>query len=681
MDQLCDFGSHLVYILYFHASTKLLLKKEHMIHLPHSPVKRLKTRLSLLTLILGFAFTGFSQVEEQLCGTTIDATNLNRLVQNNEKWLNSIASTDEIKAYGGSTYFVPVQIHIIRQNSGLGGVSEAQAVAALERMNEIYIDASIHFYQCGGIDFIDNSLYYDYNKDQMVEIDAAYSQANVVNIFVANTTSSSSGSSICGHAEFPGGLDYMMLAASCFNNGSTLAHEMGHYLGLYHTHTTSFGAEAVNGSDCATEGDMMCDTPADPNLSGEVDNDGCIYEGNATDENGDSYSPQVTNLLSYTSKECRYELTEDQLTKALWTLQNERAYLTCTPPALEANFYVTEEETCSFSKEFTFYNVSQGAISTYNWDFGDGVGTSTSESPSYIYGADGIYTVTLTVSNGGSTETYSDKVVVGTISIPYMNDFEAGSASLDDFRLDNSMKNEAFVDPAAAESGSFGLVFDGTDEGSVSPTFQTPNDTEAFQPLWNPYYKSTARLCVDASWYTNLQLEFDKRQIRTSDDDYSQFVVTINGQEEGSVIQVNTAGNDDPDFTHLVYDLSAYNGQIFTIGFRGTHKYDKDRNGTGNGTATFIDNISITGVLSTEEVDGLNSLMIYPNPADNFISIQLSTGDLSEFSIVDVLGKEVSGYAEVHEIDANSVQLDISQLSSGTYYLRTKNGMGKFHKN
>lgn len=652
-----------------------------MIHHSRASVNPIISRFSLLSLLLSVAFTGFSQ-DEEYCGTTIDATNLNRLVQLNEKWISRTSTSAEIKAYGGTTYFVPVQLHIIRDDAGLGGSSEAEALAALDRMNEYYIDASIHFYQCGGIDLIDNTTYFDYNKNQMYALDVAYSQANVANIYIASSVASGSGSSICGHAQFPGGLDFIMVSVSCMNNGSTLAHEMGHYLGLYHTHTSSFGDEAVNGSDCATEGDLICDTPADPTLSGgnNFENDGCYYYGTATDENGDSYVPAVSNLLSYTSKVCRYKLTEEQTTKLLWTLQNERAYLSCTPPTLEAFFYSREEEACFGPKGFSFYNVSQGIITSQSWDFGDGVGTSTDESPSYAYSVNGIYTVTLTVNNGGLTETYSKKVVVGAVSIPYTNDFEAGTTALDEFVMYSSMKNEIVVHPDAAESGVYGLLLDGTDESSNSPTYQTPNETEAFEELWNPYYKTSAKLCVEASNMTELLLEFDKRQLRTSNDDYTFFRITINGVQEGSAIQVNTAGDDDPDFTHLTYDLSAYNGQTFTIGFEGTHKYDKDKNGTNNGNATFIDNISITGLLSTIEVDDLNVLTIYPNPAENLISFLVNEQAFENFSIIDILGKEVNDLTTVQTTGGNLIQLDISQLSSGTYYLRTKIGVGRFTK-
>ncbi|MDG1334179.1 MAG: PKD domain-containing protein [Crocinitomicaceae bacterium] len=632
-----------------------------------------------VALFVALSFSGFSQEVDKYCGTTIDASNIERLQEFNEHWINRSEAPAEVKAYGGSTIYVPVQLHLINDDNGLGGISEAEALLALDRMNDFYIDASIHFYQCGGIDIINNSTYFDYNKTQMADLDAAYSQDNVVNIYVANSATSGS-SSICGHAQFPGGLDFIMQATSCMNNGSTLAHEMGHYLGLYHTHSTTFGDEAVDGSDCATQGDLICDTPADPNLSGEIDNDGCIYEGTDTDENGQAYLPQVTNILSYASKECRIDITEGQLEKALWTLQNERAYLLCAIPPLDAEFYVRADETCLINKEFRFYNVSEGGISSYSWDFGDGSGTSTAESPEYTYWVDGIYNVTLTVSDGISSDTYSKKVVVGGISIPYLNDFEAGADALDQFEVYESMKNEMTVDPSAAESGSFGLLIDGTEQSSTSPSFQTPNTTEAFQDLWNPYFKTSFSMCVDATYTTDLQLEFDKMQLRTSNDNYTNLVVLINGQQEGSVIQVESTGDDDTGFTTLTYDLSAYDGTVFTIEFAGSHKYDKDRNGTGNGSATFIDNISVTGLVSTDEIDIDEAIQVYPNPAENLISFQLMQNDLGAYSIVDLLGKEVNDLTSVQSTNGNLVHLNISALSSGTYYLGTAKGMAKFYK-
>ncbi len=60
-----------------------------------------------------------------------------------------------------------------------------------------------------------------------------------------------------------------------------------------------------------------------------------------------------------------------------------------------------------------FANLSTGTMPMdYAWDFGDGVGTSTDSDPAYLYAAEGMFTVTLTATNGYGSDTFSDVVTV-----------------------------------------------------------------------------------------------------------------------------------------------------------------------------------------------------------------------------------------------------------------------------
>jgi hypothetical protein len=61
-----------------------------------------------------------------------------------------------------------------------------------------------------------------------------------------------------------------------------------------------------------------------------------------------------------------------------------------------------------------FTNTSTSALPLeYSWNFGDGVGNSAEENPSYAYNAAGIYTVTLSATNQVITATHIDYVTVG----------------------------------------------------------------------------------------------------------------------------------------------------------------------------------------------------------------------------------------------------------------------------
>ncbi|MFT5858037.1 MAG: PKD repeat protein [Flavobacteriaceae bacterium] len=628
---------------------------------------------NLILAILAGLFPILSFAQAQSCGTEIDETNLVRLTEYNQRWQDRLI---ESKAYGTTTFYVPVQIHILRNDAGAGGISEADCLRAFDRLNDYYINASVHFYQVESINYVDDDNYFDYDKSQMNDLDADHGVTDVMNIYIANTVYSS-GSAICGHAQFPGGLDFVMQSTSCMKNGSTLAHEVGHYMGLYHTHETSFGDESADGSDCAVDGDLLCDTPADPRLNGSTNfsGAGCNYYGTDTDENGDQYDPAVSNALSYASKECRVDFSEDQTERILWTLENERAYLDWPQVLInvDALFYLEPINDCNNVTAVRFYNASEGG-DTYAWDFGDGVGTSSAESPSYPYGLPGNYDVTLVVTDIlGFTSTYTKNIAVGAVSLPYFNDFDNGDNDLQDFTIVNSMKTQVTSDAAAAETGAYGMLFDGTEFSSSSPTFQTPTSATAFSDLWNPYYKSTASICVNGIGYTDLSLDFDKRQLRTSNDNYTYIRVLVNDVQINSVIGVETSNSDDGGFTNYSFDLSAYDGTVFNLTIEGSHKYNINFGSTNSGSATMIDNFTIDGVEDPSQVGltelGASMIRTYPNPTNGQLMIQSVNVITDQPEVLSLNGQVLSSQVNLVRTSTNAFKCDLSSLADGIYLI------------
>lgn len=124
-------------------------------------------------------------------------------------------------------------------------------------------------------------------------------------------------------------------AVSDTANLTTMAHEVGHVFGLYHTFETAYGAESVarSGSckDCEDDGDYLCDTPADPDdedayLAFNTDAS-CMYTGTKLDECSSLYTPAVNNIMAYGRRNCRNTFTGGQGNRMRFFIANETGLL------------------------------------------------------------------------------------------------------------------------------------------------------------------------------------------------------------------------------------------------------------------------------------------------------------------------------------------------------------------
>jgi hypothetical protein len=223
---------------------------------------------------------------------------------------------------------VPIKAHIVRTSNGTGGMTVADLNTEITRVNAFYANANIQFYLCNGINYINDDNLFSFDDQSQAEENllTANNVSNIINIYFTNMQT------YCGYAYFPGGPNVIVMENSCAINGSTLAHEIGHFFGLYHTHDTSGGREFVNGANCSTAGDRLCDTPADPTLGGSNVNNttNCQYTGTTLDPNGQAYTPDTRNVMSYSLKTCRTRFSAQQYARIAFIQQSQRAYLTCS---------------------------------------------------------------------------------------------------------------------------------------------------------------------------------------------------------------------------------------------------------------------------------------------------------------------------------------------------------------
>ena len=112
------------------------------------------------------------------------------------------------------------------------------------------------------------------------------------------------------------------------------------------------------------------------------------------------------------------------------------------PPVAEFFFAdVCDGETTEF---FNSSTIQSDEISGYLWDFGDGIGSSTDENPTYKYRSEGDYVVILTVfSSFGCAD-----VVKQTVTVNRIPSFDLGAGILDcsdNLIIDPSSDNNAFL--------------------------------------------------------------------------------------------------------------------------------------------------------------------------------------------------------------------------------------------
>lgn len=344
----------------------------------------------IVCINLTFVLIAFSQCGTILTQQQIDYMNITRL-DRSETGLSLFSINSE-------PITLPLVAHIIRNSQGNGGLTEANLKAGIEELNKAFESVDIIFKLCQ-INYIDNNKYFVSLTKSLDAQSEEYQMAkpnlvpDAVNVFFLPQIVNNQNDNLCGWSSFPSykddiDKDWTVMDNDCVIGYNILAHELGHYFNLYHTHQGNNGYlevyqnELVDRSNCGPNvGDELCDTPAEPTLN-QVGYDGilncvnenCKYNCNDVDSLGVKYKPDGDNIMSYTYWGCANYFSPQQIVRIQESLAYDRSYLSfdCSDECVygcmdEMAINYNSEATCSNNScEYPVYGCTNSLACNYN---------------------------------------------------------------------------------------------------------------------------------------------------------------------------------------------------------------------------------------------------------------------------------------------------------------------------
>jgi hypothetical protein len=258
-----------------------------------------------------------------------------------------------------TTYSIPIKTVLVRNASGVNNFPDPRfwMEEAIRWMNERFKTQNISFYQCN-YQVVDNGTYSNLQPTALLQLTDLYGDAQALNVFIVETiTDGSDGIYVKRNGNVN---NAVAIDVGTYKGMSNLTHEIGHFLGLVHTHEFTSGFVICGSNsyqvpryrsnsscnsflcDCTTlpegctssnTGDRMPDTPVDPyefrdQCSSMLNcGDNCTYTSPAPCQPGPlTFTPPHDNIMSNYNESCKTRFSPKQLEAMKRMLEMDPGY-------------------------------------------------------------------------------------------------------------------------------------------------------------------------------------------------------------------------------------------------------------------------------------------------------------------------------------------------------------------